>query len=91
MSHEMEVFGSQGRDLIGKNVMAIMDPTGDTKIIWDADVKDEVDNARTTFNSLLKKGFSAFKVNKKGEAGERITEFDAQAEKLILVPAMQGG
>ena len=71
--------------------MAVMDASGDLKVIWDADIKDEVDAAKTQFDSLRKKGYSAFKVNKKGEAGERITEFDAHAEKLILVPQLQGG
>lgn len=88
---EMEVLGSQGKELVKKSVMAVMNHTGDLKVIWDADVKDEVDAAKAQFDALKKKGYSAFKVNKKGEAGERINEFDPHAEKLIMVPAMQGG
>lgn len=71
--------------------MAVMDATGDTKIIWDSDVPDEVESAREQFNKLRKKGFIAYKVKKGGEKGEVITEFDASAEKLILSPPLRGG
>jgi hypothetical protein len=68
-----------------------MDGTGDTKIIWDATKKDEVDIAREAFNKLKKKGYSAFEVKKGGDKGTKIDEFDPDAEKLIMTPALQGG
>lgn len=71
--------------------MAVMDHTGDLKVIWDSDKEDEVEAAKAQFNALRKKGYSAFAVNKKGDAGGRIDTFDPLAEKLIMVPAMQGG
>jgi hypothetical protein len=72
--------------------MAIMDRSGDTKLIWDPDNADEVANAKRTFDDLLKKGFMAFKVEgRKGDKGEQIKTFDPKAEKLILTPAMAGG
>ncbi len=74
-----------------KSEMAVMGPGGDTKIIWDADNDDEVKNARTSFDALQKKGFSAFKVNRKGDKSEQIRTFDPEAEKIILVPQMAGG
>jgi len=76
----------------GKRVMAILDRTGDTKLIWDCESKDEVDNARETFNRLRKKGYLAYKVvGKEGNKGEQIHEFDPDAERIILSPAMKGG
>lgn len=71
--------------------IAVMGRAGDTKVIWSADNDDEVANAKKTFTDLLKKGFTAFAVKKDGDKGEKVTEFDAQAEKLILVPRMAGG
>lgn len=71
--------------------MAVMGKEGDTKLIWDSDEDAEVENARRSFNDLKKKGFAAFSVNKKGEQGSQIHEFDPKAEKIIMVPAMQGG
>ena len=90
-SHELEVMGGPAKDEVKKSVLAVMDHTGDTKIMWDADNEAEVEVAKKTFDSLRKKGYSAFKTNKKGEAGERITEFDPQAERLIMAPQLQGG
>lgn len=74
-----------------KGEMKVLDTTGDSKIIWDSDNKDEVDAARETFNNLKKKGFTAFSVGKKGEKDKKIDEFDPNAEKLIMVPVLQGG
>jgi hypothetical protein len=64
---------------------------GDTKVIWDPNNAAEVDNARNTYNNLKTKGFAAFSVKKNGEKGSQITEFDSEAEKIIMVPPMRGG
>lgn len=72
--------------------LARMDRTGDTRTIWSKDNADEVAAAQAQFNALRKKGFLAFKVaGARGEKGEQITEFDANLEKIIMAPAMQGG
>jgi hypothetical protein len=72
--------------------MRIMGQAGDTKVIWDSDNAEEVKNARRTFGDLRAKGFLAFRVEPgSGKKGTQITEFDAEAEKLIMVPAMRGG
>lgn len=76
----------------GKCELAIVDPTGDTKVIWDPANEDEVDAARTQFETLIGKGFSAFRVKPgKGDKGEQIREFDPQAGRIIMIPALQGG
>lgn len=64
---------------------------GDTKIIWDPDNKDEVKNAKRTFENLLKKGFTAFSVKRDGSRDTLVTDFDEDLEKLILVPRLVGG
>jgi hypothetical protein len=65
--------------------------TGDTKLIWDPDKAAEVDAARAMFDSLKKKNYLAYRVDRKGEKGEVIKEFDPNAEKIILAPQMVGG
>ncbi len=83
-----ETFG--GRPIrLGE--MAILDGTGDTKVIWDAHNPDEVAAAKAQFDTLKKKGFIAYTVNKKGDKGEVIREFDPDAEKIILSPPLAGG
>ena len=65
---------------------------GDTKVIWDSSNDDEVAAARSTFDRLIAKGYTAFRAEgKNGEKGEKITKFDPNAERMILVPRIQGG
>jgi DNA polymerase IIIc chi subunit len=72
--------------------IAVMDATGDTKVIWSRDNADEVEVAREQFKQFKAKGFTAFKVRgKDGERGDQIDEFDPNAERIIFVPAMRGG
>lgn len=65
---------------------------GDTKLIWDSDKEAEVEAARSTFDKLTAKGYIAFRAEgKDGHQGEKITKFDPNAERIILVPKIQGG
>jgi hypothetical protein len=64
---------------------------GDTKIVWDKNNADEVQSARETFDRLRGKGFSAFAVTRTGGKGTMISEFDPDAEKIILAPRFAGG
>ena len=71
--------------------LAILGREGDTKVMWDPSNRDEVGVARRTFSDLKKKGFSAFRVMPDGEQGEQVREFNPEDEKIIMVPALQGG
>lgn len=71
--------------------MHVMGQSGDTKVVWDADHPDEVNQARRTFEELRAKGFNAYEVTRKGEKGNMVTNFNPDAEKIILAPPMQGG
>jgi hypothetical protein len=71
--------------------LRILNGSGDTKIIWNSDKQAEVDVAERTFDELKKKGYSAFSVKKNGDKDKLITKFEADAEKIILIPPMSGG
>lgn len=71
--------------------LATMDASGDTKTIWNAENETEVEVARETFDKLKKKGYLIYRVNKLGNKGEQMLKFDADAEKMIAVPAVVGG
>lgn len=75
----------------GQHVMAMMNSSGDLKTIWSADKPDEVAIARRAFEDAKKKGYMAYRVNRKGDKGEVMGGFDPEAETIILAPAMQGG
>jgi len=65
---------------------------GDQRIMWDKNNTDEVSAARRTYTDLTKKGYSAFVAEgKRGDQGRRLTEFDPDAERIILLKANQGG
>lgn len=72
--------------------MAILDTSGDTKIMWDSNNSDEVEAARDTFNKLKKKGYIAFSVEgKEANKGKQVKDFDPKIERLIMAPAIGGG
>lgn len=73
------------------SLMEIMDRTGHTEVNWDQSDEDETEVARETFNRMTARGFRAFRTDGKGTQGTRMTEFDPEAESLILVPHLQGG
>lgn len=75
-----------------KNAFSVMGQVGDSKHIWDKNKPVEVEAAKAMFDTLTKKGYLAFHVQgKEGEKGEQMKEFDPKAERVIFVPAMQGG
>lgn len=86
-----EMMANVGGRTVLTGEMAILDATGDTKVIWDPHNPDEVAAAKAQFDTLKKKGFIAYTVNKKGDKGEVIREFDPNAEKIILSPPLAGG
>ncbi len=68
--------------------LQVMDPTGHTSVKWDASNPDDVAAAKIIFEEMRAKGYSAFTT---GQRGKRLTEFDASAEKVVLIPQLVGG
>ena len=66
-------------------------PQGDTKGVWAAENKGEVEAARNTFDELKDSGYLAYSVKGNGEKGVVIREFDPAAEKIIMALPMMGG
>jgi hypothetical protein len=71
--------------------LAVLDRSGDTKLIWSAENDEEVEAAKKMFNDLKAKGYAAYSVNKKGDKGDVIKKFDPEVERIIMAPAMVGG
>lgn len=72
--------------------MRVLDPSGDSKIIWDPDNDDEVEGAEAQFDILVDKGFKAYKVGKDHKkTGKPLKKFSPSAGKIIMVPAIAGG
>ena len=72
--------------------MCVLGKEGDTKLLWNKKNKDEVENARRTFDKFVKeKRFVAFSISKMGRKSKKVTEFDPNIQKLIFVPPIAGG
>jgi hypothetical protein len=72
--------------------LATLSQEGDTKITWDSAVPAEVEAARATFDALREKGYLAYRTQKDADkSGVQIRTFDPTAEKIVMVPALQGG
>lgn len=73
-------------------VLERMDSSGDAKIMWNKDNPDEVEIARATFQMAVDRRSLIFKaVGKDGAQGERVTEFNPELERVIIVPQLVGG
>jgi hypothetical protein len=74
------------------NQLSILDPTGDTKILWDPDDDTSVEVARAAFETAIKKGYVAYAVTGKGDKGKQLHKFDPEEGGLIIMrPVMAGG
>lgn len=73
-------------------VMSILTGNGDDKVYWDPDDDKSTDNAERQFNEYIKKGYTAFRMDDKGnKAGRKITEFPPHASRLLFTPRAVGG
>jgi hypothetical protein len=72
-------------------VLIEMSQAGDVKKMWDKNNQDEVDDAERSFDDLSDKGYLAYTVDKDGNKGKLIREFNPDAEKIIMSPPMAGG
>lgn len=78
------------------HVMNILDQTGHTSHGWDPDNAVEVGIAKAAFDEAIKKGYRAFHVEEDDKGGPEkkgrpMTQFNPDAEKMILMPQLQGG
>jgi hypothetical protein len=84
------ILETRGAGIVGS--ISVLGKEGDTKVIWNRDNADEVENARQTFDRLRARNFTAFSVKgKEGEKDRVIHSFDPDAERIIMVPKVAGG
>ncbi len=76
---------------VAKSVMKILTEKGDERIVWDRENGREAKQAKTKFLELLKKGYTAFSVDQVSEKNKKITEFDIDAEEIMMVPEVVKG
>ncbi len=79
------------------HVMNVMDHSGHTTVTWDPEDAASVEDARREFRRLVREGHQAFRMEAQGDnvvvenKGERMTEFDPAAGRIMMVPHRVGG
>jgi hypothetical protein len=77
---------------MGKSMtMRVLCDEGDQKVVWDPDNEDQTEVAKMTFDKLKEKKYTAWLVDKKGEAKKEIKKFNPKTGSLIMIPAVAGG
>ena len=68
-----------------KHELIVLTPTdGDRRIPWDPDDPGQVEDARSRFAGLIREGYRAYRVGRRGQRGDRITEFDPAAAEILF-------
>lgn len=72
--------------------MSMLCRSGDEAVTWDKNDPESVAHARQKFLEFLaaRKGM-AFKLDPTGSKGEKMTDFDPDAERIVLMPLIVGG
>lgn len=76
---------------MAKGEIRALTDEGDLKVIWDTQSDTETEAAKDQFDRLIKKGYRAFSVDKKGEKGKEIKKFDSDSGMIIMTPGLVGG
>lgn len=75
-----------------QHTLHITDITGDARLMWDPQNKDEVKIAKAAFDAAKGKGMLAYAVDEGGgRSGEVIREFDKTRGKIIMTRQLVGG
>ena len=73
------------------SVMKILDGTGDTRVRWTKENGKQALKAKEQFLKLIEDGYTAFSVDTKSNKRNKITEFDVDAEEIIMIPPTAKG
>ena len=57
---------------------------GDIRIQWDRAKVSEVEMAKKFFEQKVGEGFIGYRMNKQGDKGDQIRDFDVEAERVIM-------
>ena len=70
----------------GMHTMKILSETGDDRIVWDKENGNQAKEAKAKFNELIKKDYKAYSVDSHGKKHAKISEFDLDAEEILMIP-----
>lgn len=71
---------------IGGHVMKILSDKGDERLVWDKEDGRQAMECKSKFKELIDKGYSAYTTTESGKRKSRITEFDVDAQEVLMIP-----
>jgi hypothetical protein len=74
-----------------ENTMKILNEKGDERITWTKENGRQAKKAKEQFENLIAKGYKAFSADAQGKQKTQITEFDVDAEVIIMIPPTAKG
>ena len=72
--------------IMGKKTLKILNEHGDERLVWDMNNGREAKEAKKKFLDYINKGYKAYSVDTEGTKNRRISEFDVEAEEILMVP-----
>lgn len=72
---------------IGRHCLTLLTEKGDERLVWDKEDGSEAKEAKQRFTEFIGRGYKAYSVDARGQKKMRITEFDVDAQEIIMVPA----
>lgn len=86
----LEVIVVLAKKVTKRHKMVVLNDKGDERVVWDKNNGPEAKQAKERFNELIEKGWKAYSVHN-GEKNRKITEFDVDAEEILMVPETARG
>lgn len=77
--------------VVPKSLLVIPNEEGDLRIEWDPQDQSQVALAGEAFQGARSRGMTGYKVEQGGQRGELITQFEAEAQRIVMAPQMVGG
>lgn len=78
-------------DRAERSILKILCDLGDDKVCWDKENGRQAKEAKLKFIEFLGKGYKAYSVDHESKKKQRITEFDVDAEEILLIPPTAKG
>ena len=71
--------------------LRVLDKGGDREIPWDPEDREQLADARFVFETLVRAGYQAYRLEEDGRTGEFVRRFQPEAYEIVLAPRFQGG
>jgi hypothetical protein len=72
-------------------LLRVLGKGGDKEIPWNPEDREQLDDARFIFETLLREGYQAYSLEADGHSGEFLRRFQPEAHEIVLAPRFQGG